>query len=129
MKKFLLIGLPLQAFVCLLIIACWFQWPMANAAENILNFWGILCLVVSALALFTQGSKYQEKANDPEYELPPNYRYYFVNLINFLQIVALVAMGWYWVASGIALSRVVFNIERDTIIKLRKERASNEQTS
>ena len=128
MKKFLLIGLPFQFVICLLIATCWFKWPLANEAEHILNFWGVLCLVVGTLAMLTQHKNYQKKADDPEYETSA-WRAYTINFIIFCQIVAIIAMGWYWVGAGLAVARITFNVERDAVIKLRKERASNEQTS
>lgn len=129
MKKFLFIGLPLQCSILFLIAVCWFKLPYAWAAENILNFWGILVLVVSFLAIFINPKNYQKKADDPEYEIPNLYRVAIMNLLVFIQFVILAAMGWYWIAGGLALGRVVFSMERDAVKKLRKERDNNVQTS
>lgn len=124
MKKFLLIGLPFQVLICFLIATCWFKWPYWEQAENLINFWGILCLVVAVLAIFSQQKTFQKKADDPEYELN-TFRLYTVNFFTFIQVFVLVAMGWYWIGLGLALARIVFNVEFDAVKKLRKGKVND----
>lgn len=128
MKNFIFCTLPSQMFICFLIVVCWFNWPYANAAENILDFWGVFCLVVCVLVIPLLDKTISKKVDDPEYEIT-YWRFCILNIIVFFQFIVLIAMGWYWVAAGLAAVRVIASIEREGVMKLRKGKEVDAKTS
>lgn len=128
MKKFIFYDLPVQMFICFLIVVCWFNWPYASAAENILSFWGVFCLVVCVLVIPLLNKLISKKVDDPDYKIT-YWRFWIPNVIVFFQFLALTAMGWYWVAAGFAAVRVIASIEREGVMNLRKGKEVDAKTS
>lgn len=105
-----------------LFVAVFMPEPYGTYGENFISFMGVFALVVGVTMLLVCKKMAADIAPDPTRMVSRSkFHKMYTKVSSIVEIIIVVSLGWYWVASGWLVMFLASTILRDEIDKLRAE--------